>query len=163
MLSSRRTLAEITARVEDALGHYEQGVSELDEGDDDNGTQPQEATLAQQAEAGRARADVYVYALNEISSERRVLLGDLKAKLEGERLQAERAEKDERRMRATTVDDDGEETMDEAMLLERLDTLEVLQRKLGSTGEAILEMSRASGSGPLIRSLQEVSQAPLMA
>lgn len=92
----RRTLQEITQRVEAALSHYE----DMEESDparfgELRREDQAEATLGDLAEAGRARIDLVFVAMAEIATERDALLAAFKAKLEQERQNADQMEKDE--------------------------------------------------------------------
>jgi hypothetical protein len=151
-LNSRRTLEEITERVDEALNAYEK--MEENNPDKFDGIRRKteiDATFAELAGAGRARVDVYMVALNEIAEERQKALMELRAKLENERRQAEEAEREERHDGRHRDDD---ETMDEAMLLERLETLESLQQRLADTGTSLLDLSKSQSAAPVIKKLK---------
>ena len=100
-LNSKRTLEEINERIEAALGYYEQMEDQNPDKFAHLRREDQaEATYGDLAEAGRARIDLVLVAMGEISSEREVLLGELRAKLDNARHSAEQSEKDEVRARA---------------------------------------------------------------
>ena len=137
-LNSRRTLAEITERVEAALLTYEQMEENSPERFDGIRRKEEvDSSLSELAEGGRARVEVYVFALKEISSERQALLEKLKEKLEADKASADKAEKEERRGGAH-LDAMDEEVVDETRLLEQLDNLEALQQKIGAAWPATL-------------------------
>ena len=155
-MAMRDSLEEINGRVEAVLAHYE--LMEQQEPDRFDGLRREDqhdSTLAELAEAGKMRVDIVLLAMSDIGAEREVLLSELKAKLEAEHRNAEQAEKEGRH---GAVEGDGD-TMDEAALLERLDTLEAMQRRLASVGESILDFQRRSQSLTLIESIQSESAA----
>lgn len=129
-MNSRRTLAEITERVDAALQIYEQ-ADDAESGRLSGIRRPAEAesSFAALAEAGRERVEVYVLALREISGERQRVLEKLKEKLEADRESAAAVEKEQRRGGDVGTN---EEVMDEARLVQELDNLEALQRKIGA-------------------------------
>ena len=62
--------------------------------------------------------------------------------LEEQRTSFEQSEKDDRR--GTRSDGNEEEVADQASLLERLESLELLQQKLGTVGDQVLSMTNTS-------------------
>ena len=154
-MNSRRTLQEITQRVEDAINQYEK-VEDPDRFKGIRRPTEVESTFAELAEAGRARVDVYTVALVEISTERQTVLRDLKNLLDEQRSNAESTQQEDRKALAEKLEQESgaDEAMDEAQLIERLDLLESLQRKLGNTGTSILSHLKADTSGQLIKQLR---------
>ena len=110
VLSTRSTLAEISTRVENALSSYEKMEEQQPErfAGLRRGGGEEEATYGELARSGRARVETYLAALNEIGDERRHALGELRAKLEGERQRAEESEKQGRRGGCNHVRDRGD-------------------------------------------------------
>ena len=156
--NSRRTLEEITERVEAAIAEYEKAEERQPERFSGL-RRPTEvdATYGELANAGRARVDVHCVALNEIAAERASLLTDMRNKLEGEKARAEREEKEERRREGregTNLEDGDGDIMEDTDLIERIDLLEALQHRMGDTATSILQAQKANAAGPMIKALK---------
>ena len=100
---------------------------------------------------------MYTVALGEISNERQTVLRELKGLLDEQKTAAEKANQEERRAGAN--EEATEEAMDEAQLIERLDMLEALQRKLGDNGTSILDHLKKDSSGQIIKQLRAENAA----
>ena len=73
-------------------------------------------------------------------------------------LQAEKDERVERRKEGTDSTEE-EPPADQAVLLERLDALELLQQRLGNTGDSILAMTRKNAAGSALKRLKTEKEA----
>ena len=105
------------------------------------------ATYGELAKAGRARADVYCVALNDIASE----IGHLLTELGSEKAHPEH---DERRFKGSNLDDIEADIMEDAAMIERIDGLEALHGRVGDTASQILKSMKMNAAGPLLKSLQ---------
>ncbi|KAL1512364.1 hypothetical protein AB1Y20_005622 [Prymnesium parvum] len=144
-----RGLEEIQKRVESTITRYER-MEQEERYVGLRRDHEAEATITELAEAGKARVEIILMALSQVSEERKVCLKDLKGLLEAQRSsfeQAEKEERDERRAkRSEWTDSYDEEMADQSSLLERLEALEILQHRLGDVGDAILARTRADAA-----------------
>ena len=117
------------------------------------------ADLRELAEAGRARVDVVLLTLAEVSAERKALLAQLADTTEDAGRGGGGDEKEYRR-RETTLDDELASQQDDATaMLERLETLETLQSRVHHTGEDFVHRARSNQSKTAMRRLQAEAEA----